>query len=344
MNKRILIISARNFGDAIISTSLINSLGGSFSDYKIDLLTRYDFKGIFEKNPYVNKIYYANFPMGTNKNFNFKELFRLLKIINILSNNKYDFVLNNIGDIRENLLGKLIRPKINISIKFEESHPFNNLIRLNNCLFTDKCISIPADVKNIYDIQDFISSNLGCTKILPPEIYLNLNNKKDSSSKIIGIHPMASQDCKLWDFHKWEKLINILKSKYTIWIFGSNNEFSLLNKVFKAVVDEKSVFIKTTSLDEFFINLSKCSLLIGLDSFSIHAAYALDVKSIMISGANDWEIWKPKNCYVISKGSSVCKFYPCFNKPKCLNTSDKYICMKSIEVDEVLSLVNKILC
>ncbi|AWB10359.1 heptosyltransferase-3 [Thermodesulfobium acidiphilum] len=342
MSKRILIISARNFGDAIISTSLINSFGSNFSDYKIDLLTRYDFKEIFENNPYVNNIYFANFPMGTNKNFNCKELFKLIKIINLLSKNKYDFILNNIGDIRENLLGKMMKPKLNISIKFEKSHPFRNLIRLNNCLFTDKCISIPVEVKNIYDIQDFISSKLGCTKVLPPKIYIKAKNEK--SPKIIGIHPMASQDCKLWDFHKWEKLINILKRAYTIWIFGSNNELSLLNKVFKAAVDEKRVFIKTTTLNEFFINLSKCSLLIGLDSFSIHASSALGVKSIMISGGNDWEIWKPKNCYVISKGSSVCKFYPCFNKPKCLNTSDEYICMKSIEVDEVLGLINKILC
>lgn len=341
MNRKILIISARNFGDAIISTSLVSSLGSSFSDFKIDILTRQDFKGIYEHNPYVNKIYYANFPMGTNKNFNFNEVFKLLKTIYILSGNKYDFILNNIGDIRENLIGKLIMPKLNISIKFDNSHPFKNLIRLNNCLFVDKCINIPAKVKNIYEIQGFILSNLRCTKILQPEIYIK--DKIEASSEVIGIHPTASQECKLWDFGKWEKLINILRNKYKVWIFGSNNENKLLTMVFGKYLDGESVFIKTTPLSEFFMNLSQCTLLIGLDSFSIHAANALGVKSIMISGPNDWEIWKPKNCSVISKGSAVCKFYPCFNKPVCLKTSDEYICMKSIEVDEVLSLVDKTL-
>ena len=79
---RYLIIQGRNFGDAVISTALINSVGESFPDVKLDVFTRPVFKSIYKNNPYINKIYYANFPVGTNKNFNFREAIKLLKQIN----------------------------------------------------------------------------------------------------------------------------------------------------------------------------------------------------------------------------------------------------------------------
>jgi len=308
-------------------------------------LTRPGFKDIYEKNPSVNNIYYANFPMGTKKDFNFFELIQLLKVIKTLSNNKYDIVLNNIGDIRENLLGKLINPKQNISLIYDKDHPFKNLIRLNSSLFLDRYIFVPKDVRNIYEIQRYFLKELGCSQILPPKIYLSEKycTEETINKKIIGIHPFASQPSKIWSFDNWKSLINDLKSEYVIWIFGSKDDEVTLNKFFSDIIDQKGVFVKTGSLSNFFLNLSRCSLLIGLDSFSIHAASALGIKGIMLNGSNDWEIWKPDNVYVISKGKEFCKFYPCFNKPKCKGKDYEFICMNSINKGDVLSLMNEIL-
>ncbi|PMP87543.1 MAG: hypothetical protein C0173_08790, partial [Desulfurella sp.] len=220
---RILILQARNFGDAVIATQIVNSLGESFRDIKIDILTRSSFKAIYKKNPHVKNLYFANFPMGTGKNSNFKEFVNLISYIFKLQKNKYDMVINNVGDFREILIGKLIHPKENTSFVWDDNHVFKNLIRPGLYRLIDRKIIIPRNIVNIYEAQEYFLKCIGCKIISKPKIFLS---KKVDKLKTIGIHPLASQKSKLWSDKKWNELIkNIISlTNYEVWIFGAPSE------------------------------------------------------------------------------------------------------------------------
>ncbi len=348
MPKKYLILQCRNLGDAIISSGLINSLGKNLRHISIDIFTRPSFKPIFEENPYVNKIYYTDFPMGTQKNFNAKNCLGLLKQISKLRKQNFDVCLNNVGDFRENLIGKCIRPKKNISISWPDAHPYRQLIKKGLSSLVDWNISIPQRIVNIYDGNDHIAKELGSSHLVHPRIFLNAKLRKQIASKldyekVIAIHPAASQKSKLWDFDKWKRVITVLVSqKFDVCIFCAPNQKTKMQDIFREVIDNKRVLLHASNLDEFFIKLSSVKLLIGLDSFSVHAAYALKVPVIVLNGANDYRLFRPPNANVIFK-EDVCRYYPCYNKPKCLGSKDEYICINSIDVVDVLNAIKQTL-
>lgn len=332
---KILIIQARNFGDAVISTQIINSIGFSFPDIKIDIFTKMCFRDIFINNPFIDNIYFSNFPCGTNKNFSIKETLNLIKQINILRKHKYAKVINNIGDFREILIGRLINPEINCTIKWEEGHIFNFLIRRGLYDLADEVICINKEIINIYEAQKHFINQLGCKISSAPQIFLD---DKIIKTNIIGIHPFASQKSRMWEWEKWKNLVKKLSKHFDVWIFSSFNDKKKVEEIFEKELKNKTIKLKVSNLKDFFLNLSKLKLLIGLDSFSIHAAYAVGVQSIMLNGSNNYKIWQPENCSVISH-DNLCDYYPCYNKPKCIGKKFEYICMRSIEEIDVLNVL-----
>ncbi len=285
-------------------------------------------------NPFMNNIYYGNFPVGTEKNFNFLTSVDLMKQIITLRKTRYHICLNNMGDMRENFIGSLIKPEKNISVIWDKGHPFRNLVRQGGTYLLTMSIPVEKNLLNIYDINNHIARSLGCTIQGKPEIYVKENNKIDN---LIAIHPVAGQKHKLWQWNKWKILIKLLvKQNFNIWIFCSEKEKDKIEDIFADVINKNTV-IQCGNLEEFFRKLSSVKLLIGLDSFSHHAAWALGVPAIMLNGGNDYRIWLSPGAKVISKGNTMC--YPCYNRPACEGKNSEYKCMKSIEVEEVLELV-----
>src|SRR4051794_38991090 len=125
---RFLLIQARNFGDAVISTGMIEALGNSFVDAEIAVLTRPQFRTIFANNPLVTSVYCASFPMGTVKNFRTREAVHLAARVAKLRHRRFT-VVSLAGDFRENALGWLINPQGNYGVIWADEHPYRKLVR-----------------------------------------------------------------------------------------------------------------------------------------------------------------------------------------------------------------------
>lgn len=333
--KKILILSCRNFGDSVILVELIKNLG---NDFEVDILTRKEFMPIFSKEDKVNSIYTANFPMGTMKNFNFKESIRLLKMSLKLRKIDYDHVLNNIGDFRENFIGWVINAPQNISVKWPNNHPFRRLSRAGLDLLVGRYIQIPNNIFNIYEVQKYIACEL-CKKIQPTKEIKNLQKNKNKINKL-AIHPMASQKTRFWKYENWIEVIKEFgRVDNRVIVFCAPHEVKELKFVFHEV--ENSIEIVAKSIDIFLDTLKSINVFVGLDSFSIHAAYMMDVPNlIMLNGANDARIWAPPKAEVLGGGKN-CEFFPCYNRPKCLGKEFEYICMETITPNEVINAIKK---
>src|ERR1700761_7628096 len=120
--RRILLLQAHNLGDAVISTALIETIARGLPTAKIDVLTRPEIRSIFSDNPYVNRTITGRFPMGSNRDFGFREMFALIRLVYRLRTCNYTDVVNLAGDFREELLGKLISRRDNWSPDWAENH------------------------------------------------------------------------------------------------------------------------------------------------------------------------------------------------------------------------------
>src|SRR6187401_1593992 len=103
--RRWLFVAGRHFGDAIISSRLIDALHASFPQDQFDLLTRKLFVPIFEGRGGVSKLWFSAFPHGGIEPLGFKTFYSFLWNCTRLRRERYDVALNDYGDIRDCLAG-----------------------------------------------------------------------------------------------------------------------------------------------------------------------------------------------------------------------------------------------
>lgn len=342
--KRVIILICRNLGDAIIASGLVESIGRSFPGCQIDLLLRERCGDIFRNNPFINKMYYANFPLGNPKNFGLREAVKLVKTVAGLK--KYDFCINNIGHIGENFISRCIRADKSVSIAWEKGHPFNNHIGIKGDIIANSVVRISSTMLNVYDANRYLASKLGCKVIRNPHIYLQkhiVSAPVSLEDLSIGIHPFASIESKLWPFKKWHELVRcLIQMGAKVRLYGTASDRPMLYNLFGDFIEQGSVVLQLGDLESFFKSVQSLRLLIGLDSFAVHAAYALGVPSIMLNGSNDFRVWQPPGSEVVCS-TGACNHQPCYNKPKCIGTSGQYACIKGISVNDVMDKIHKLL-
>lgn len=323
-----LFLEARNFGDAIIKHMLIVQYAAGHSDEQIDIWAKRQFTDIFSGDIHIHKFYASGFPIAGLKSWNAIEL---IKTIWMLRKEHYDLAIDTVGDFRERFLLWLIHPKRIVSIEREKGSPFNRLIR-RGLSFLVEPVTIPKDVVNVYAQLGYFLEYLGVRK---------QSQKSDEGHvqrqlKIIGIHPFASQECRLWEWRKWNKLYSdLLKKGYIVHFFCSPKERWTLEDNIKIAQNTRIV---AGSLKEFLKELQNVDLLICLDSFAVHASYSMRVPSIMLNGANDFRIWQTPLSQVVT-GDAACGYWPCYNKPKC---SD-YRCIRSIDPLILLQYIRELM-
>lgn len=344
IEKKFLLIEGRNFGDAVIATGLIESIGRSLDGAKFTVFTRPHFEALYAHNPFVEAVYCANFPMGTDKRFDAGEARNLVRQIATLRRQRFDHVVSWNGDFRENLIGWAIDRSHFFSIFWEDGHPRRRLIRQGLGFLPKKLTVITPETVNIYTAIQQMAVDLGASVNARPQIY-DVNQQAlahEAKDDVIGLHPSASVPCRHWPIENWRSLAqHLLNRKFKVKIFGAPNERDRLLSDFARVADSR-LEIVTGSLQTFFAELSKVKALVGLDSFSVHVAYAIGVPRVMISGPNLAEAILPPETELIDGGKGL-PCAPCMNVPTCENTDRPYRCMTDTTVEAVVARLNRLL-
>ena len=121
-------------------------------------------------------------------------------------------------------------------------------------------------------------------------------------------------------------------------LLGSPSERSGLFDAFNDEIKNFSLDVVTESLPIVLDSLSKSDILVGMDSFSVHAAHALGIPVIVLHGPFDPAVMTPPGGIPLSSGN-MCKVFPCYNKPSCRGTEYEYICIRGIEVNAVVNAI-----
>ncbi|WP_071467072.1 glycosyltransferase family 9 protein [Polynucleobacter asymbioticus] len=333
LNATVCVLSARRFGDAIMNASILSQASKVRPDIQWVIWTKPEFTPLFQLMGFNNLIT-AQFPIaGGFPKFIKGGWLDLIKSIFSLRRLKIDASIDFIGDARESFLGMLIGSKRHYSPKWSPSHWMHHLI-WRMPIPGIRYLPVKPNNDQVYQFIPALLSELMGSKLTTQTNSSSEQLVFDSPLKI-AFHPYSSQVFKQWPTQSWIELAKLL-SPYalSIEILCSPSEEKAAHEQFsecKALINITSC----DSLEKLITQIQGVGLLIGVDSFLVHLASALDKKTIVLNAGNLSQWWAPPNSLAIGQ-SGGCPDYPCFNEPKCIGKANESICIKSITPRQVI--------
>lgn len=341
--KKILILDCRNFGDSVIGLGLVEALSRTYPDLQIDALTRPQFASMRLNHPGVREVECASFPMGTMKNFGASAAAQLTAVIARLNRRKYDAVVNIVGDLRENLIGFLINGGASWAPIWEPGHPMLNFMRPVTRALPGNPIKITKDAVSVYEAVNQIARSLGATAPATPRLYdeRQLAILHRGGGGPIAFHASATQPCRIWPAENWLRLgEELIAAGHSVRMFCGPAEKDACAQTYASLLRSGKAELIAAPLQNFFKRLSECELLISLDSFALHVAYALNVPRVMVNGPNIAEVWAPPGTIVLERHNGL-PCHPCFNRPTCESKSEPYVCIRNVTVEMAVRAVQE---
>ncbi len=330
------LIVAHNLGDAVLQSSFLKSLvaRGYAGSYLVWVRPQAAF--LFEDIAGC-RIVCSQFPVGTNKQFGGRAILQFLKAAWRIRRLRPSVTIDLIGDVRDRWFARVAGSRKHLHLGWAQNHPFTRLIR-NPFGTGTPAVTVPAHISNVYEAHKLLLDSLVPMTYDSPQSKLRTHSALPTKALQIGLHPFASQKCKLWPDQNWRDLVtNLLEGDgRNITAFAAPNEREALERLFRQFGDR--ITLVTATLSDFARRVSELDVLVGLDSFSVHMAQKQGVHSILINAGNPESLWATPDGRTLSN-SGACKHYPCFNIPKCEGTQYEYACVKAIRVDDVVRAV-----
>lgn len=333
------LIVARNLGDAVIQSGFLAALASRGYAKRYIAWVRPQVAFLFKEIPDC-EVVCSQFPVGTAKQFAGLEVLRFVRAAWRIRKLRPDVSIDLIGDMRERMFAWLIGAARHLYLGWADGHPFNQLIR-NHLGRGGPILTVPAGKPNVYTAHRLMLNALVPERSGSVESVAVPGPECGQTELLVGLHPLASQECKLWPVENWRTLIDVLlRSGATIVVFGAPSERAALLGMLSGFTDRVSVI--TEDIEGFARHLAKLDVLVGLDSFSVHLAWRLGVRSVMINAGNPPDLWNVPSLNRVLSGTGGCAHYPCYNVPRCVGSSMEYACVKSTSPEAVVRAIRSL--
>jgi len=153
-----LLLAMRHLGDSVILAGLVNSLRSQFPEMSVDILGRPGLQVILRSFSSFRDYIEIDLPLYGHHRRDGTALSAALHTMLSLRRRKASWCINTIGDVRENLIGRLVGSEASIAPVFEQGHLFKRKM-------TDKWASIlprygiriPSSFSSYYDSLDYFA-------------------------------------------------------------------------------------------------------------------------------------------------------------------------------------------
>ncbi len=309
----ILIIRQHNqLGDVLVGLSFVRALKEKYPNSKINfLLSPQNYKALIG-NRNINSF----FVFDKKKIFNINYLKSLLKFLR----SGYDvcFVPVTISiSFTSNLLSRLSKSRVRVG-----ANSLNGEINQSNFLF-DRRIDLEwrkhPDSHYADRILDLIRPFGLDTKNFSPEVFYEeahrreaekflLSLNKNSTQKIIGIHPGAGKPQNIWNLDKVISLVQKLQSNYNCIIYlegtdADKNELDYIKSHSSCSLPE----FRNKSIQETAALIEMSDLFITTDTGTMHVAGSTNTAVISLFGPTNPYNWAPigENKYFLRKSDLI---------------------------------------
>lgn len=321
--QKILLCNIANFGDVVVSTTVLPVIKKKYPSCEIGFLTSSASAVVLKNHPLVSHIHtFDHWYLSPNK---CKAALRHFKrkrwVVQQLKEQEYELAID-LYSYFPNAIPLLEKAKIPVRIGYSTGG-FSHLLTH----------SIPWEYQNHYvgyaHLQLLKTLEIDVSKESPLPHYHFYNKNKSAS---IVIHMGCSNPMKEWNKDCWIALIKKLYKHYPILLTGKGkHEMELCHLVAK----ETSVknLSDQLSWEEFVKVIQEAKLLISVDSVALHIAAASLTPTIgLFAGIAPPMMWTPP----FSKFTRIMNKVPCspcLKKRGCSTLS----CIRGIKVEEVFN-------
>ncbi|MBW1613449.1 MAG: glycosyltransferase family 9 protein [Deltaproteobacteria bacterium] len=343
--KKILLIQLGDIGDVVLTTPTIRALKENNPSGEIFVLLRSFAMELLEGCPWVDGVIALN-----KNNGKFREKMAYQKdFLSDLRRKRFELAIDLRAGTRGAFLSYISGARLRVGRyrgdgKLWRNRLFTHLIKPENELQQYSALHslnilapFKLKIKNTFpELNVTKQREIGAENILRKE-------QVPSDKPMIALHPFSRWRYKEWSIKNYIKLINYIGLKYrvSILITGSIDEKGRAAEIVKGSNIHVYNLAGKTSLGELVAILKKCSLLIGIDSASMHIAAAVGTPTVTIFGPSSPVNWAPRG----RQHKIITKDFPCVPcRQKGCNNSEVSRCLDALSVEEIIPVVeNKVL-
>lgn len=344
--QKILICEYFLLGDLIMAMTSIKAIREKYKDRKIDLLGSEYARDLLSQEAIFNEVATFKCPWAYN-DYSLTNIISLIKILIRMRKANYDLAIDCRGDIRNNALLYLIGAKRRVSYDISGGGSFlTDIVAYDN-----KLDHQTEDNEHLVKSMGIvINDNIEIIKLTKQE---ECNAKNviaglgiNANKMLIGIHPGAGKEKRLWPTYRYKKLIDlILKENDADIIILSGKTDEKVAKEIKNNFAQKVHYVSNMKIRALAAIMACCNIFIGLDSGPTHLALAMGIPTIALYGPNPPDFvgpYKPRaKCRSIFKDGLDCR--PCLRN-ECINKINGIsACMEAIYPEEIITNIKNII-
>ena len=348
--KKILVSRPDHLGDVVMTTAALSLMKAAMPEAKIHVLAGSWTKELWQHCPLVDHvIVFDHFYLNRSKMPAWRKILRsvsqLPAVIKKIKKERYDlgiefrpFFGNTIplmwlGGVKYRIgygsagFGFLLHQKGSFNFY---SHFAKNMVEL---LLAGDLIEAPQEIRAVLkrpkkEILDKMSRALAKSGVTADDF------------KVV-IHPGSGRPLALWSNGQWAELADGLVSRYgaKVIIVGVAKEAMAARAISRKMATTPIDLTNSLSMADFMALLSMANLVIGLESFAVHAAAALGAATVMIhNGISDELMFKPLGQRVFGVTHKT-DCAPCWRRKGCPEMS----CLTNVTANEVMAVVSEVL-
>ncbi len=308
--QKILVVRLSSLGDILLTTPLIRSLKKSNPNLEIHFLLREEYQDVLINNPNISKL----ITIKREGSSSATEV--------ILSQNKYDFVI----DLQNNLRSRSLTNNLNCpKVRFRKLSWQKFLLVKFKINKLSEAPPIPkryAAVIDNFELDDegidFFTNNKTSEKLI-------------GKSNIIGVCPGSRHYTKMWPKEYYIELgKKLVESGFNVVLFGGKDDIEICKEISSSVLRCTNL-CNDNEILQTAVDMKLCKTIVCNDSGLMHTACAVKVPVIAIFGSTVKEFgftpYRSKNLILENK-SLTCR--PCSHIGKSNCPKHHFKCMKEI--------------
>ncbi|MGB0805916.1 MAG: glycosyltransferase family 9 protein [Salibacteraceae bacterium] len=286
MRVKVLIIRFSSIGDIVLTTPVIRNIKQQLNDGNVDVhvLSKESYKGIFENNPYIDKLHLIEEDV--------------VPIIPELKEERFDYIF----DLHKNLRTANVKKRLGIMSFTFKKYNFQKWLLVNfkiNKMPNMHIVDRYMETTNAFGIKN---DNKGLDYFIPQKDEVSISEFPAVFSKGFVAFAIGGQhEGKMLPNHKIIEICDALK--YPVVLLGGKEDTANGTKIKNASTNQVFNAAGKYNLNQSASILNSSSVVITHDTGLMHIASALKKKIISIWGATVPEFGMAP--YMPGKGSKI---------------------------------------